>query len=78
MHENIISLVVRPLIANQRPIMMTVDKLLKTTADEFVFGLDLGDRSTESFRSCDWTFAPNQRRFTTNANEVIRFRYPVP
>jgi Thrombospondin type 3 repeat len=77
-HENIISLVVRPLIANQRPIMLTVDKLLKTTADEFVFNLDLGDRFADSFISCDWTFAPNQRRFTTNAKETFRFRYPVP
>ncbi len=77
-HENIISILVRPLIANQRPIMMTVDKLLKTTADEFVFGLDLGDRSAESFRSCDWNFAPNQRRFSTNQKDVFRFRYPVP
>jgi hypothetical protein len=77
-HENIISLVVRPLIANQRPIMMTVDKLLKTTTDEFIFGLDLGDRSAELFQRCDWTFASNQRRFSTNPKEVFRFRYPVP
>lgn len=77
-HENAFTLVIRPLIANQRPLMMTVDRLLKTTVDEFVFSLDLWDRNANSIRHCDWTFTANQRRFTTNAKEIFRFRYPVP
>lgn len=77
-HENSITLVIRPSIVNQRPMIMTVDNLVKTTVDEFVFGLDLGDRQPDAIRSCEWTFTQTQRRFTTNAQEIFRFRYPVP